>query len=129
MTTKRILILEDDLETISAITKALTQYENENIGNFDIAVTVLSEYIQVEEYINKLDKDYFDLILIDRYYKGGDSFHVLDFDKFGVDNIISISFMAKWDEEAKKKGIKTIVKKNYNLNKFAKQLIEEIKKY
>jgi CheY-like chemotaxis protein len=124
MQTKRILILEDDLETISTITKVLAEYENDNINNFDIAVTVLSESSQVEEYVNKLDKEYFDLILLDRDCKACGSFHVLDFKKFDVDKIISISSTPEWNEEAKKQGVKTIVRKDYaNLEQFAQRLV------
>jgi len=129
MLTKRILILEDDLETVSVISKALAQYENDNIKNFDIAITILSEYTQVEEYANKLSKDYFDLILLDRDCKACGSFHVLDFEKFGTDKIISISSTSQWNAEAKTRGVEIIVQKDYaNLDQFAQNLAGEIKK-
>ena len=89
MKTLRILILEDDLETISVLTDRLFKLEKE-VKGFDIAVTVLSEYTQVEEYINNT-KVVFDIVLLDRDCKACGSFHVLDFEKVGVDKIISIS--------------------------------------
>ena len=127
MNTIRILILEDDLRTLSFLTNRIEQLE-ENSTNFDIAVTVLSEYTQVEEYINNTKMD-FDIILLDRDCKSCGSFHVLDFEKFGADKIISISAIPEWNEDAKKRGVnRVILKDQENIEGFADKVVEEIKK-
>lgn len=127
MKTFRILILEDDLITLSTLIKYISQLED-SLQNTDIAITVLSEYTQVEEYINNTRMN-FDIILLDRDCKACGSFHVLDFNKFGVDKIISISSTPQWNEEAKKRGVTRIIHKDYNnIENFAKKVIEELKK-
>jgi hypothetical protein len=127
MKTFRILILEDDLRTLSFLTNRIGQME-EKAEDFDIAVTVISEYTQVEEYINKTKME-FDIILLDRDCKACGSFHVLDFEKFGTDKIISISSIPEWNEEAKKRGVKRIILKDHDhIEDFADKVVEEIKK-
>ena len=127
MYTLRILILEDDLRTVSFLTNRLGQLE-EKSKDFDIAVTVLSEYTQVEEYINNTQMD-FDIILLDRDCKSCGSFHILDFEKFGVEKIISISAIPEWNEEAKKRGVTKIIHKDHDhIENFADQVVEEIVK-
>jgi len=129
MKTTRVLILEDDLKTLSVIMDGLFELEEELYSKTDFAVTVFSEYTQVEDYVNKLDKSDFDIVLLDRDCKLGGSFHILDFDKFGKDKIISISFTPQWNDEAKVAGITRIVPKDYiNLSDFENRLLEEIKK-
>jgi hypothetical protein len=125
--TFRILILEDDLRTLSFLINRIGQLE-EKLKNADIAVTVLSEYTQVEEYINNTKMD-FDVILLDRDCKSCGSFHVLDFEKFGTDKIISISGIPEWNEEAKNRGVKRIVLKNYDhIEDFVDKVVKEIEK-
>ena len=127
MKTFRILILEDDIQTISFLTKKISQIEAE-LKEGDIAVTVLSEYTQVEEYINNTKTD-FDVILLDRDCKACGSFHVLNFDKFGVDKIISISAIPEWNKEARERGVTRVVLKDLiNLEKFADNVSGEIKR-
>ena len=125
MYTLRILILEDDLRALSFLMNRIGQLEEKSKG-FDIAVTVLSEYTQVEEYINNTKMD-FDVILLDRDCKSCGSFHVLDFEKFGVDKIISISAIPKWNEDAKKRGVKRVILKDQeNIEGFADKVVNEI---
>jgi len=131
MKTIRILILEDDLETLSLLLKKLHLLE-EKLANSekpnDFSVVTLSEYTQVEELINKSDKLDFDVVLLDRDCKAGGSFHVLDIDKIGVDKIISISSVPDYNEEAKSRGIIRTVWKDYqNLEAFSNKVVEEVK--
>lgn len=131
MKTIRILILEDDLETLSLILKKLhlleKKLESSNSPK-DFSIVTLSEYTQVEEFINKSEKLNFDVILLDRDCKAGGSFHVLDIERFGVDKIISISSVPDYNEEAKSRGITRTVWKDYqNLDDFSDQVIEEVK--
>ncbi len=131
MKTIHILILEDDLETLSLILKKLHLLEEELADSTppkDISAVTLSEYTQVEELVNKPNKIDFDVILLDRDCKAGGSFHVLDIERFGADKIISISSIPDYNEEARKRGVKRIVWKDYqNLDKFADNVIENIK--
>jgi hypothetical protein len=126
MKTWRVLILEDDLRTLSFLTNRLGQFEEKN-KDFDIAVTILSEYTQVEEYINNTKMD-FDIILLDRDCKSCGSFHVLDFEKFGVEKIIAISAIPKWNEQAQRRGVeKVILKDHEHIEQFADDVVEVIK--
>lgn len=130
MKTIRILILEDDLETLSLLLKKLHLLE-ENLANSDnpkdFSVVTLSEYTQVEEFINKSNKLDFDVILLDRDCKAGGSFHVLDIERFGVDKVISISSIPPYNDEAKQRGVKRIVHKDFqNLGQFSSKVISEI---
>ena len=128
MKTTRVLILEDDLETLSVIMKSLFALEEELVDNTDFAVTVFSGYTQIEDYLNKIESPDFDIILLDRDCKLCGSFHILNFEKFGKDKIISISSTPQWNEEAKATGITRIVPKDYSdLDNFKDRLIEEIR--
>ena len=127
METKRILILEDDLKTLSFLFDKLAKLEEQN-SSFDFAITTLSEYTQVEEYVNEKTDNYFDIILLDRDCKACGSFHVLDFDKFNPNKIISISSVPDYNELARQKGITKVVYKDYEkLDEFSSKVIEEIK--
>ena len=127
MKTFRILILEDDIRTLSFLTSRISKFEEQSSG-FDIALTILSEYTQVEEYINKTKMD-FDVILLDRDCKACGSFHILNLEKFGVDKIISISTMPAYNEEAQKRGVQRIIHKDHdNIEDFADKVIKEIEK-
>jgi len=131
MKTIRILILEDDLETLATLLARLKKLENKLIGkNQDIAITTLSEYTQVEEYINqKRRKTKFDVILLDRDCKACGSFHVLDLNRVDKQNIIAISSIPEYNNQAQRKGISKVVHKDLNnLNKFGKEVIKEIEK-
>lgn len=103
MKTFRVLILEDDLMTLSALLQmlALVEQSQDNKNCYDFAITIMSEYTQVENLVNPMPDNY-DIILLDRDCKACGSFHVLDFDKFDVEKIISISAIPEWNEEAKK---------------------------
>lgn len=127
----RILILEDDIKTLSFFFTALTNLENELLEQGkDLAVTALSEYTQVEEYINKLDSEYFDIILLDRDCKAAGSFHVLDFKKFDSSKIIAISSVPEYNEQAREKGVTRIVHKDYQqLKEFSEKVVNEIKAF
>ena len=121
---KTILILEDDLETLSVIFQVLTE------TNIDFVPVVLSTYEQVEKILNPSDLK-FDLILLDRDCALGGSFHALDFEKFGVDKIIGISSVPTYNEDLLKKGVQIVINKEYqDLKKFAAELRDQIgKKY
>jgi hypothetical protein len=126
---KRILILEDHLETLQKILQMLLPIDVELEYNREqLAVTVLSEYTQVEEYINKSEMS-FDLILLDRDYKAGGSFHILDFQKFSPEKIIAISSFPKYNNQAREKGVVQVVHKDYqDLHGFIEKIEPVIRK-
>lgn len=126
MKTTRILILEDDLETLSILLRKLHELEDETASV--ISVVILSEYTQVEKYVNNDEKPDFDIVLLDRDCKAGGSFHTLEIEKFGPDKMISISSMPDYNKQAQDRGIKRIVWKDYqNLEDFSEKVIAQVK--
>lgn len=124
----RILILEDDMEAISKLLIRLALLNDKlNKEGKDLSVTVFSEYIHVENYINKLDKGSFRIILLDRDCKLGGSFHCLDLNKYPTKSIIGISSIPEYNEILKKRGVDKLVHKNYeDLESFSIKVIEYI---
>lgn len=130
MKTIRILILEDDLDTLSKLLNGLRDLEIylEEHEGMDIAVTVYSEYKSVEENLNNKSSLPFDIILLDRDTKEAGSFHVLDLSKIDPSKIIGISSVPPYNEELKKFGVTRLVDKNYaQLEEFTTKVLEEIK--
>lgn len=126
--TKNILILEDDIQTLSKILDGIAKLEKDFYPT-DFDITVLSNYEVVEKWINKESADKYDLILLDRDCKMGGSFHILDIEKFGPEKIISISSMPQWNKEAEARGVKNIIRKDYeNLDTFVDSVISGIPK-
>ena len=116
-----ILILEDDLKTLSIIMSVLAQIEEELKYNF--MVTVYSIYKDVEEIVNRGDSKRYDIILLDRDCKLGGSFHILDIEKFEPKKIIAISAVSNYNEEALARGARCAITKDHdNLQLFAIQL-------
>lgn len=129
MKTIRLLLLEDDLETVTVLTHRLYMLEHEmESKGMDLSLVVLSEYSMVEQYINTDNEHSYDIVLLDRDCKAGGSFHALDLEKFNLDKVISISSIPEWNDEAKKKGISRIVHKTHDdLNGFAEQVLAHIR--
>ncbi len=131
MKTIKILILEDDLKTLSLLTEKLFNLEeNYYTGKnaYDFAVTVFSDYKSVENIVNKIERPDYDIVLLDRDCKLGGSFHILDLEKIPPERIISISSIPDYNEEARKRGVTRIVLKEYErLNEFGDKVIGEIK--
>lgn len=129
MKTIRVLILEDDLKTLAIIMDGLFKLEESLIDrHIDFAVTVFSEYSQVEDYLNQIQEPNFDIILLDRDCKLGGSFHVINIKKFGADKFIAISTQPEYNETVIKMGVQRVVRKDYKqLDKFVVDLIYEIK--
>ena len=122
----KILVLEDDLETIENILSVLRKIEEEKEVAF--SVTVIPDYIQVEELINKNPQVKFDILLLDRDCFLGGSFHNVDLKNFDNDKVISISSVPEYNDHAKALGIKRVVSKDYSdLSIFAGNLERELK--
>ena len=125
--TKTILILEDNLKVLSKIFDYL--YELEQDQPYDLSVIVLTTYQQVENYVNSNPKAEFDIILLDGDCKLNQSFHILDLERFGADKVIAISSVPKYNESAKKRGVKKVIEKDLaNIDEFAKKVVDEIGK-
>ena len=115
----KILILEDDLQTLSVIMTTLAQTEDE--FGVELATVQLSEYTQVE-YLNTKDAQ-FDVIILDHDCKLAGSFHVLDIAKFGPGAIIAISTQPEYNQKALDRGVTEVVRKDYiDLDKFSHEL-------
>ena len=122
----KILVLEDDLETIENILSVLRKIEEEKEVAF--SVTVIPDYIQVEELINKNPQVKFDILLLDRDCFLGGSFHNVNLKNFDIDNVISISSVPEYNDHAKAMGITRMVPKDYSdLDIFANNLEKELK--
>lgn len=125
MKTIRVLILEDDLEAVCRLVGCLNTLEKE--FNIQIAITVLSEYIQAEK-LNTEKENIFDIILLDRDTFDGGSFHVIDFNKYQPEKIIGISSIPPYNEELRQKGVKRLVWKDFqHLDKFVEEVNLHIK--
>jgi DNA segregation ATPase FtsK/SpoIIIE-like protein len=127
--TVRMLILEDDLETVAVLTHRLYMLEHElEARGTNLSLVVLSEYSMVEQYINTDDRHEYDIVLLDRDCKSGGSFHALDLGKFDLNHVISISSTPEWNKQAESRGIKRIVHKTFSdLNGFAEKVLIHIR--
>lgn len=122
---KTILILEDDLKTLSKILGNLAKLEEDQ--PFYFSLVVLTDYIQVEDYVNSNPKAKFDIILLDRDCKLAGSFHVLNLEKFGADKVISISSVPKYNIQAQQRGVTKVILKDYQyLDDFAEEVVKMI---
>lgn len=122
---KTILILEDDLKTLSKLLAKLAKLEEDQ--PFYLSLVILTDYIQVEDYINNNPKAKFDIILLDRDCKLAGSFHVLNLEKFGADKVIAISSVPEYNAQLKDRGVTKVVLKDYQyLDKFAEDVVKLI---
>lgn len=122
---KRILILEDNLVVLSKILDKLATLEQN--GVFDFSLVVLTDYKQVEDYVNKNPEAAFDIILLDRDCKLNGSFHVLDIERFGPEKVIAISSVPKWNQQVQERGVTKVIEKDFlNLDEFADNVVKTI---
>lgn len=124
---KRILILEDNLLVLSKLLANLEILEQDQ--PYSLTLVILTDSKQVEDYINNNPKANFDIIILDRDCKLNESFHNLNFERFGAEKVISISSVPEFNEDAKKRGVtKSVLKDIRDYDKFAKDVINIIKK-
>lgn len=120
-----VLVLEDDLKTLSVIMDVLARQEQELKNNF--VVTVYSTFRDVENIVNRGTLRNFDIILLDRDCKLGGSFHVLEMEKLDTRRIIAISAIPQYNQDAVVRGVLRVVTKDHDqLDVFAMQLSEQI---
>jgi hypothetical protein len=123
---KTILILEDNLKVLSKLLDKLYTLEGDQSN--ELSVIVLTNGQQVQDYINSNPKAEFDIALLDFDDKLGKSFHALEIERFGADKVIGISSVPKWNDEAKKRGVKRIILKDYaKMNEFVDKVVVEIR--
>lgn len=122
---KTILILEDNLGVLSKLLDKLYKLEQDQPNEFNLII--LTNYKQVEDYINTNPKANFDIVLLDRDCKLGKSFHILNIERFGAEKVISISSIPEYNEDARKRGVKQVILKDYGrLDDFADKVVKEI---
>lgn len=122
---KTILILEDDLKTLSVLLDRLSVLEEDQ--PYDFSLIILTNHIQVEQLINTHPDLDIDIILLDRDCKLGGSFHTLEIEKFGPEKIISISSVPEYNEQAKARGVKRVILKDYREKAtFAEAVVREV---
>jgi len=123
---KRILILEDNLLVLSKILANLEILEQDQ--PYSLSLVILTDFQQIEDYVNNNPKAQFDIILLDRDCKLGGSFHNLNFERFGSDKVISISSVEEYNIEAQKRGVtKTVLKDIRNYDDFAETVVGIVK--
>lgn len=123
----KVLVLEDDLETLEYIFRVLKEVSIEK--EIPIGVTTLPDYKQTDLFINKNPYFKYDILLLDRDCFLGGSFQVVNLDLFNKDKIISISSVPDYNKKAGEMGVTRFILKDYkNLDKFSGELKEEILK-
>ena len=124
---KTILILEDNLLVLSKFLDKLFVLEQDQ--PYDFSVMVLTNHRQVADYVNGNPKAEFDIILLDRDCKLNDSFHILDIERFGADKVIAISSIPQYNQDAKKRGVKRAVLKDFKeLDAFVAKVAREVQR-
>ncbi|MDP3726724.1 MAG: hypothetical protein Q8Q96_00220 [bacterium] len=122
---KRILILEDNLVVLSKILAKLAILEQDQ--PFELSLVILTDHEQVEDYVNKNPKAKFDIILLDRDCKLNGSFHVLDIERFGVEKVIAISSVPKFNQQIQERGVTKVIEKDMlHMDEFIDQVIKTI---
>ena len=124
---KRILILEDNLTVLSKILDRLATLEQNQ--PFELSLVVLTDFEQVENYVNKNPKAEFDIILLDRDCKRNGSFHVLDIERFGTEKAIAISSVPRFNKQLQDRGVKMVVEKDLlHTDEFVDEVVAVIEK-
>ncbi len=122
---KTTLILEDNLLVLSKILNGLWLLEQDQ--PYELSTIVLTNFQQVEDYINSNPKASFDIALLDRDCKLGRSFHNLDIERFGAEKIISVSSVPEYNEDTRKRGVQRVVFKDYQyLDDFVAKVVKEV---
>lgn len=126
METKKVLIFEDNLYALSALLKALGDFEQELMVKYgvDIAVTIFSTS-QDSKHLPDIE---FDVIILDHDDKVGESFHNLDWDIINVETVIVTSTIPEWNHMLVRKGATHIVRKDYlDLAAWSKEVVTHVK--
>lgn len=124
---KNILILEDNLQVLSKLLDKL--YVLEQDQPYDFTLIALTTGQQVQEYIHNNPTATFHVIILDRDDKLNESFHVLDVERFGPEKVIAISSVSEYNTEAKRRGVKRVVLKDFKaLDSFVDRVVKEVER-
>ena len=124
---KRILILEDNYIVLAKLLEKLSILEDRQPWEFSI--TVINDSEQVENLINDNPKAKFDIIILDRDCKINKSFHILDIEHLGVEKVIAISAVTRFNKQAQDRGVTQVIEKDLSdIDKFAGRVVNEIEK-
>ena len=108
MNKKRALILEDTQQVSDALTMKLRESGVRHQAVVDVDVVTTQRVTQI---LNRnLSSEAYDVILLD-YYAPDGNFHVLDFQKIDVKNVIAISSMPDKNQLAKSRVVNCSVTK------------------
>lgn len=119
---KTILILEDNLLVLSKLLAQLEILEQDQ--PYSLSLMILTNSQQVVAFINGNPKAIFDVIVLDRDCKIHESFHILDFERWGSEKVISISSIPEYNEDAKKRGVtKVVLKDASHYDLFAQKVV------
>lgn len=122
---KRILILEDNYKVLSKLLEKLSVLEDKQ--PFEFSLTILNDSEQIERLVNDNPRAEFDIIILDRDCKVNKSFHVLDIEHFGAEKVIAISTVYKYNQQAKDRGVTTVIEKDLlDIDKFTEKVVKEI---
>lgn len=123
---KNILILEDNLKVLSLLLSKLADLEEQMPCT--LSIMVLTNSLQVEQFINSNKTVHFDAILLDKNCKFKGSFHILDLERLGAEKVIAISTVDEYNQEVKARGVNRAVRKDYsNLQKFSYDVVSELR--
>ena len=121
-----LLILEDDLEVAGKLLLALHRVEP-HLAPYDLDVTHLCTSEAVQALVNDHPERIYDVALMDRDCKLGQSFHTLTHQRVRHENIISISSTPMWNLQAQQDGIKFVEPKSFSdLDAFAVRVANKV---
>lgn len=122
---KKILILEDNYKVLSKLLEKLSILEDKQ--PFEFSLTILNDSEQVENLISNNPRAKFDIILLDRDCKINKSFHILDIEGFGVEKVIGISSVPRFNKQLQDRGVKRVVEKDFlHTDKFVDKVVAEV---
>ena len=122
---KRILILEDNYTVLSKLLEKLSTLEDKQ--PFEFSLTVINDSEQIENLINNNPKAKFDIILLDRDCKINESFHILDIEHIGVEKVIAISAVRKFNKQLQERGVRRVIEKDLlHVDKFIDKVVSEV---
>lgn len=122
---KRILILEDNYIVLKKLLEKLSILEDRQ--PFEFSLTIINDSEQVNNLINDNAKAKFDIIILDRDCKINESFHVLNIEHLGVEKVIAISAVTKFNQQAKERGVTKVIEKDLSkIDAFTEEVIEAV---
>jgi len=122
---RRILILEDNYTVLSKLLEKLSTLEDKQ--PFEFSLTVINDSEQVENLINNNPKAKFDIIILDRDCKINESFHILDIEHMGVEKVIAISAVTRFNKQLEERGVTKVIEKDLSdIDKFTTKVVNVV---